>query len=65
MTAPAATPPAADTTPCADLRAERGQTMAEYGVIIALITLAVVAAFTLLNAAALGMLGRVAGYLGN
>jgi Flp pilus assembly pilin Flp len=56
--------PAANTTTRIDLRLERGQTMAEYGVIIALITLAVVSAFALLNAAALGMLGRVAGYLG-
>jgi Flp pilus assembly pilin Flp len=49
---------------CTDMRSERGQTMAEYGVVIALITLGVVAAFTLLNAAVLGMLGRIAGYLG-
>jgi Flp pilus assembly pilin Flp len=46
-------------------RNERGQTMAEYSVVIALITLAIVGAFTLMNNAVLGMLGRVAGYLGN
>jgi Flp pilus assembly pilin Flp len=46
------------------VRDETGQTMAEYGVMIALITLGVVGAFTLLNSAVLGMLGRIAGYLG-
>jgi Flp pilus assembly pilin Flp len=56
--------PAANTTLRVDPCSERGQTMAEYGVIIALITLAVVSAFTLLNSAVVGMLGRVAGYLG-
>ena len=58
------TPAANIRTPHPTLRAERGQTMAEYGVMIALITLGVVAAFTLLNTAVLGMLGRIAGYLG-
>jgi Flp pilus assembly pilin Flp len=58
------TTPAANIRTRIDLRAERGQTMAEYGVMIALITLGVVAAFTLLNTAVLGMLGRIAGYLG-
>jgi Flp pilus assembly pilin Flp len=55
--------PAAN-TPLSTMRAEDGQTMAEYGVVIALITLAVVGGFTLLNNAVLGMLGRVAGLLG-
>jgi Flp pilus assembly pilin Flp len=43
---------------------ETGQTMAEYGVVLALITLGVVAALTLLDAAIGGMFVRVAGYLG-
>jgi Flp pilus assembly pilin Flp len=43
---------------------ESGQTMAEYGVMIALITLGVVGAFMLLNGAVLGMFGRIAGFLG-
>ncbi len=54
---------AANRTParCLD---ETGQTMAEYGVMIALITLGVVGAFTIMNGAVLGMFGRIAGYLG-
>lgn len=44
-------------------RAEHGQTMAEYSVIVALITLAVVAGFALLNGAVLSMFGRISGYL--
>jgi Flp pilus assembly pilin Flp len=55
--------PAATNTPN-DQRAERGQTMAEYSVVIALITLAIVAAFALLNGAVISMLGRVTGFLG-
>ncbi len=47
-------------TPCLD---ESGQTMAEVGVMIALITLGVVGAFTLLGSAIVGMFGRIAGFL--
>jgi Flp pilus assembly pilin Flp len=43
---------------------ETGQTMAEYGVVLALITLAVVAALTLLDSAIGGTFVRVAAYLG-
>ena len=46
------------------LHDESGQTMAEYGVMLALITLGVVGALTLLNGAVLGMFGRIAGFLG-
>jgi Flp pilus assembly pilin Flp len=45
-------------------RAERGQTMAEYSVMLALIALAIVAALMLLNEAVISMFGRVAGYVG-
>ena len=48
----------------ARLRDETGQTMAEYGVMLALITLGVVGALMLLNGAVLGMFGRIAGFLG-
>jgi Flp pilus assembly pilin Flp len=44
--------------------AETGQTMAEYGVVLALITLGVVGALTVLDGAVVGMFGRIAGYLG-
>jgi len=44
-------------------RREDGQTMAEYGVVLALITLAVVAALTLLGVAISGKLGDVTGAL--
>jgi Flp pilus assembly pilin Flp len=44
-------------------RREDGQTMAEYGVVLALITLAVVAALTLLGVAISGKLGDVTGVL--
>jgi pilus assembly protein Flp/PilA len=43
---------------------ETGQTMAEYGVVLALITLGVVGALTILDGAIVGMFGRIAGYLG-
>jgi Flp pilus assembly pilin Flp len=56
--------PTANSTTRTDIRAERGQTMAEYGVLIALITVAVAGAFTLLNGAIVDMFGRVAGYVG-
>jgi Flp pilus assembly pilin Flp len=43
---------------------EEGQTMAEYGVVLALITLAVVGAISALGLAISGKLGSVTGYLG-
>jgi pilus assembly protein Flp/PilA len=42
---------------------ERGQTMAEYGVVLALITLAVIGAMTLLGGNISGALESVAGVL--
>jgi Flp pilus assembly pilin Flp len=42
---------------------ERGQTMAEYGVVLALITLAVLGAMTLLGGNVSGALESVAGLL--
>jgi len=42
---------------------EDGQTMAEYGVVLALITLAVLAALLLLGSAISGKLGAVTGVL--
>jgi Flp pilus assembly pilin Flp len=45
----------------ANLNKEEGQTMAEYGVVLALITLAVVAAFTLLGTNILNVVTSVAG----
>jgi Flp pilus assembly pilin Flp len=42
---------------------ERGQTMAEYGVVLALITLAVLGAMTLLGSNVSGALESVAGLL--
>jgi Flp pilus assembly pilin Flp len=45
------------------LRQEEGQTMAEYGVVLSVITLAVVAVFTALSGGVIGALGRVAGLL--
>ena len=44
-------------------RREDGQTMAEYGVVLALITLAIVAALTILGAAISGKLGAVTSVL--
>jgi Flp pilus assembly pilin Flp len=44
----------------ASLRREEGQTMAEYGVVLALITVGTVAAIGLLAAAISGKLGKVA-----
>jgi Flp pilus assembly pilin Flp len=43
------------------LGAERGQTMAEYGIVLALVTLAVVGAMTLLSGSISGALSAVAG----
>jgi Flp pilus assembly pilin Flp len=43
------------------LRDERGQTMAEYGVVLAVITLIVVVALTTLSGAIKGALEEVAG----
>jgi len=42
-------------------REERGQTMAEYGVVLALVTLAVVGAMTMLSGSISGALSAVAG----
>jgi Flp pilus assembly pilin Flp len=56
--------PAASTTTLIVARAENGQTMAEYGVVLALITLGVVGALTVLDGAIVGMFGRIAGFLG-
>ena len=44
-------------------RREEGQTMAEYSVVLAVITLAVIGAFTLLGGAISGALDAVAGIL--
>ena len=41
------------------LRLENGQTMAEYGVVLSVITLAVVAVFTALSGGIIGALNRV------
>lgn len=48
----------------ATLRREEGQTMAEYGVILAVITVAIVAALTLLSTGIRNALLDVAGKLG-
>jgi Flp pilus assembly pilin Flp len=45
------------------LRREDGQTMAEYGVVLTVITVACLAAFVLLAAASTNALTRVAGLL--
>ena len=42
---------------------EEGQTMAEYGVVLAVITIAVFGALTLLSGNIEGAISRVAGYL--
>ena len=44
------------------LTQEKAQTMAEYGVVLTVITLAGLSAFALLAAASTGALTRVAGY---
>jgi Flp pilus assembly pilin Flp len=43
---------------------EEGQTMAEYGVVLAVITIAVFGALTLLSGNITGALNRVAGFIG-
>ena len=45
------------------LRSERGQTMAEYTVVIAVITLTVLAAFGALSTGVAGHITRIAGYV--
>jgi Flp pilus assembly pilin Flp len=45
--------------------AEDGQTMAEYGVVLAVITIATVAVFTLLSGGIRGAINRVIGVLGS
>ena len=49
----------------ASARREEGQTMAEYGVVLALITLAVVGALGVLSLAISGKLGSVTNVLGS
>ena len=49
----------------ASLRKEEGQTMAEYGVVLALITVGTVAAITALAFAITGKLGAVTDVLGD
>ena len=44
-------------------RKEKGQTMAEYGVVLAVITIATVAVFTALSGGISGALSRVIGVL--
>ena len=44
------------------LAQDEGQTMAEYGVVLTVITLAALSSFMLLAAASTGALTRVAGY---
>jgi pilus assembly protein Flp/PilA len=44
-------------------RDERGQTMAEYGVVLALVTLAVIGAMTMLSANISGAFTSIAGIL--
>jgi Flp pilus assembly pilin Flp len=44
-------------------REERGQTMAEYGVVLALVTLAVIGAMTMLSSNISGAFSGVAGIL--
>lgn len=43
---------------------EEGQTMAEYGVVLAVITIAVIGALGLLSNNIVGALNRVAGFIG-
>jgi Flp pilus assembly pilin Flp len=48
---------------CAGCKREEGQTMAEYGVVMAVITVASVAVFTALSGGVEGTLNRVIGLL--
>jgi Flp pilus assembly pilin Flp len=45
------------------LVSEDGQTMAEYGVVLSVITIAVVGVFTALSGGVIGALNRVIGFL--
>jgi Flp pilus assembly pilin Flp len=47
----------------ANARKEEGQTMAEYGIVLAVITVGIVAALTTLSSTISGALGKVTGYL--
>jgi Flp pilus assembly pilin Flp len=47
----------------ASMRREEGQTMAEYGVVLAVITVGAVAVFTALSGGITGAISRVIGYL--
>ena len=47
----------------ADLRSEEGQTMAEYGVVLAVITIAVFGALALLSGNIVTAINRVAAYI--
>jgi Flp pilus assembly pilin Flp len=47
----------------ANWRREEGQTMAEYGVVLAVITIGAVAVFTALSGGIAGALNRVIGFL--
>ena len=47
----------------ASWRREEGQTMAEYGVVLAVITIGAVAVFTALSGGITGAINRVIGYL--
>ena len=44
-------------------RKQEGQTMAEYGVVLAVITVGIIAALTALSGGINGALGKVTGYL--
>jgi len=46
------------------LTREDGQTMAEYGIVLSVIAIAVLGALALLSGSVVNVLGRVAGYLG-
>jgi Flp pilus assembly pilin Flp len=46
-----------------NITSEKGQTMAEYGVVLAVITLLVVGAIGILSGAIASALGKVTGYL--
>ena len=47
----------------ANWRKEEGQTMAEYGVVLAVITVGIIAALTALSGGINGALSKVTGYL--
>jgi Flp pilus assembly pilin Flp len=49
---------------CARLTQDDGQTMAEYGTVLTVVTIACLTALALLAAASTGALSRVAGLLG-